>query len=514
MSEDGSSEKGDDVVARAEAELRKQRLEEPDWDALAERVLSALPQAGGIDATLLEAPLPIQADEAALDLSSSTRARGAEPSVEFGAQEATLDDAWAKLSASESAAEEPPFTAVASMPYVATETAITESGIVETAAARNGRTERSGERELVSLDELIPERARERNEIVPPSSNEVTASKVDERLVNDAAPESQREAVSLADLARSSVSRRSQDVSSIAKESIAVARTHTGVARRVQAAEAAANLPSVMIAPSAVDPPADPQLRTRAPATNQGPIIGAAIAIVGLAAGFAFYIAGQRPANPLVVTQVVPNPAAAPVLDKAAEPAKPVTAERSAPVAPSEASPGAPALAATEVAAAPVPAAGGARTPRGGAPFASSAVAPEKIVLKEDEPRVRAEKVVLDEDPGTPAPSKGASAADDPPLKPAVSNGSGGLPDRPSSGAVQAAVGAVLGAARSCLAGQLEPSNARVVFVSDGSVQAVQISGPAAGTPAAACIESAFKRARVQPFAAPSFSFGTKVRPP
>jgi hypothetical protein len=512
VSEDSSSGKDEDVVARAEAELRAQSLDEPNWEVMAERVMSALPQAGATEAALLEAPLPTQADEIPLDLASSTRVKGAEPSLEFGAQ-ATLDDSWADLPTNEGGVEDPPFTAVAaSTAYVATETAVTESGIVETPAARQGaRSERSGERELVSLDELIPGRGRAESDVAASAElgAEANPAAKGEHPASDA-PESRREAVSLADLARSSVSRRSQDVSSIAKESMAVARTHTGVARRVQAADAAANLPSVVIAPSAADPPTEPPARARS--ANQGPIIGAAIALVGIAAGFAFYIAGQRAPEPLVVTQMVPN-AAAPESDRAtAAPASPGSTEQVEPLA-AEPPPVTPAPA--EVAAAPAPAtaAGAPRAGGAGSPQASSRVAPEKIVLGEDEPGVRAEKIVLDEDPTPSAPAtKPAPANEDPPLKPAVS--SGGLPDRPSAGAVQAAVGSVLGAARSCLAGQLEPSSARVVFASDGSVQAVQVSGPAAGTPAGSCIESAFKKARVQPFAAPTFSFGTKVRPP
>ncbi len=518
MSEDSSSGKEDDVVARAEAELREQPLDEPNWDAMAERVMSALPQAGALDATLLDAPLPTQADELALEHAGAT---GAEPNVEFGARAGALDDAWGEQPDAGASDEEPPFTAVASMPYVATETAVTESGIVETRAARQGgRIERSGEREAVSLDELIPPRARGRAEsdLVTGAERDDTAEPAQaEGSANDGAPHSRREGVSLADLARSSVSRRAQDVSSIAKESIAVARTHTGVARRVHAADAAANLPSVVIAPSVADPPTEPPARTRAP--NQGPIIGAAIAIVGLAAGFAFYIAGQRAPEPLVITQVVPEQAApalapAPVAAKPAA-TEPAATEQAEAVAAAEEAPPA-TTAATEPAApapSPVAAAATARAGAAGSPLASSRVAPEKIVLGEDEPGVRAENIVLDEDPAPAAPAgKPAATSDGPPLKPAVS--SGGLPDRPSAGAVQAAVGSVLGAARSCLAGQLEPSSARVVFASDGSVQAVQVSGPAAGTPAAACIESAFKKARVQPFAAPNFSIGTKVRPP
>jgi hypothetical protein len=88
------------------------------------------------------------------------------------------------------------------------------------------------------------------------------------------------------------------------------------------------------------------------------------------------------------------------------------------------------------------------------------------------------------------------------------------MTDRPSAGAAQAAVGAVLGTARACVAGHPQPSSAELVFGSDGQVQSVSVGGPAAGTPAAACIESALKKARVQPFAASSFSLGVTVRPP
>jgi hypothetical protein len=88
------------------------------------------------------------------------------------------------------------------------------------------------------------------------------------------------------------------------------------------------------------------------------------------------------------------------------------------------------------------------------------------------------------------------------------------MTDRPSAGAAQAAVGAVLGAARACVSGHPQPSSAQIVFGSDGQVQNVAVSGPAAGTPAASCIEAALKKARVQPFAASSFSLGVTVRPP
>ena len=56
-------------------------------------------------------------------------------------------------------------------------------------------------------------------------------------------------------------------------------------------------------------------------------------------------------------------------------------------------------------------------------------------------------------------------------------------------------------------------SRATITFASDGSVQSVSISGGAAGKPAEACIRSALSRARVSPFAQPTFTASTTVRP-
>jgi len=123
---------------------------------------------------------------------------------------------------------------------------------------------------------------------------------------------------------------------------------------------------------------------------------------------------------------------------------------------------------------------------------------------------------VLDEDhpakgPGPAAPPKPADSAA---LRPAELNSNGGgMSDRPSTGAAQAAVGAVLGAARACIAGQPDPSSATLTFGSSGEVTSVSVSGAAAGTPAATCIKGALGKARVQPFAAQSFSLGVTIRP-
>ena len=100
----------------------------------------------------------------------------------------------------------------------------------------------------------------------------------------------------------------------------------------------------------------------------------------------------------------------------------------------------------------------------------------------------------------------------DPELRPADSR-SGELPAKPTTGAVQAALGSVMGGARHCVAGDEAPSSAVVVFGSDGRVQHVTVSGAAAGKSSATCIEAQLSRARVQPFAAASFSVNATVRP-
>ena len=128
---------------------------------------------------------------------------------------------------------------------------------------------------------------------------------------------------------------------------------------------------------------------------------------------------------------------------------------------------------------------------------ASTKAATGKPLLKAD--RVPSEG----SDPGLPP---------DPALRPADSR-SGGLPAKPTTGAVQAALGSVMSGARHCVAGDDAPSRAVVVFGSDGRVQQVTVSGSAAGKSSASCIEAQLSRARVQPFAASSFSVNATVRP-
>jgi hypothetical protein len=259
------------------------------------------------------------------------------------------------------------------------------------------------------------------------------------------------------------------------------------------------------------EPTLPPARGSRAAVDTRGPWIGVAIAAVGLAAGFGLYLASRR-------TQIVEVPVA--------ENASPATASATPAPMPAPAPPklaaDAPAVTPdmlpAEKAAAPEPAPVVAEAlAEPSSPAKPNAhVTPTRSGVTPTSGGARPQKVVLDEEHATTgattasptkAPLGGA-------LRPAelTSNG-GGVSDRPSTGAAQAAVGAVLGAARGCLVGQPAASSATLVFGSSGEVTSVGVNGPAAGTPAAACIKSALGKARVQPFAAPSFSLGVTVRP-
>jgi hypothetical protein len=88
----------------------------------------------------------------------------------------------------------------------------------------------------------------------------------------------------------------------------------------------------------------------------------------------------------------------------------------------------------------------------------------------------------------------------------------GSVPQKPSQGAVTGAIGAVLRNARECLGPDDPVSHATIVFGSDGAVQSVNVSGAAAGKPAEACIKGALSKAKVGPFAEPSYSTRITVR--
>jgi hypothetical protein len=306
----------------------------------------------------------------------------------------------------------------------------------------------------------------------PPAepAREASAAKAEE-----AAPPA-REPVSLADLARATVAKRdSAESASIARASLDIASQQRG---------------------------------------QVGPVgvwIGVGIAAIGLAAGFGLYLTAEREKETIIVAGApaqAPAPQAqAPVGAGPAEPPSPAGAKGGDAVEGPRgvsldaleregAAPGGPAPAA-----APAPAPGAKLAAGAGA--TGTGVKPERVVLEEDRGREAAPQAAV-----TQRPVGGAV------LKPAELGRDSGSADRPSAGAAQAAVGAVLGAARSCIAGHPKPSSATIVFGSSGEVSQVSVGGEAAGTAAAGCIESALKKARVQPFAAPTFSLAVTVRPP
>jgi len=315
-------------------------------------------------------------------------------------------------------------------------------------------------------------------------------------------PGSERAPVSLAELARATVARRGDaQSSSIAKESLALASQ-----RRAQTDEAPAPAAEGTARRAITIPPE----RKGGSGDVRTLWMGVGIAAVGLAAGFGLYLKGTSEPHAVIIAQAPAPLATAAVQPAAAEP--PAAQHTPSPglmidqtphgvsldqlAGEAEAKPGAPA------AAAPAVAGGGAPTAAPASPSARTVV-PERVVLEEDKSATPAAG------PATPTPTP-ASA----PLRPAELNRETGTGDRPSAGAAQAAVGAVLGAARSCIAGHPKASSATLVFGSSGEVASVSVGGPAAGTPAAGCIESALKKARVQPFAAPTFSLAVTVRPP
>lgn len=137
----------------------------------------------------------------------------------------------------------------------------------------------------------------------------------------------------------------------------------------------------------------------------------------------------------------------------------------------------------------------------------------------EDSPTKMAGSLV----PPTPSPAGDLGTAikkevgDELPKTPAAAATGGNAPtgnvaQKPSQGAVTGAIGAVLPDARACLGPDDPISRASIVFSSTGSVQSVSVSGAAAGKPAEACIKGALMKAKLQPFAEPTYQANITIR--
>lgn len=307
----------------------------------------------------------------------------------------------------------------------------------------------------------------------------------------------------------------------IAKESIslaAAARVHTeGMVERVRSArpptrDTEARVPpappSARVAP-AVAPVATPARRSE---------LGPWIAIGGLGAALAaalMVIAFRREPAQIVVAAPPAAPVAAAATNAQAQPQAPAPAAPTQASAPNQDSVRAEAAnAPPTLAASSLPLATKNVASAAGPHSSGEALAAANRPTSGSGTRPAPEKIQLEEAPAKSKPlAEAAAAPGSSGMRPAAgSTTSGGLPDRPSTGAVQAAVGSVMSAARACVAGGAA-TPAQISFGSDGSVSSVTVSGPAAGTSAAKCIEAALKRARVAPFTNPSFSLGIWVRP-
>jgi hypothetical protein len=86
------------------------------------------------------------------------------------------------------------------------------------------------------------------------------------------------------------------------------------------------------------------------------------------------------------------------------------------------------------------------------------------------------------------------------------------VPIRPSLGAINGALGTAMPAARACLEPDSPISRATITFQSDGSVSNVSVTEWAAGKPVEGCIRAALMRARVPPFAQPTYTVPATIR--
>lgn len=255
---------------------------------------------------------------------------------------------------------------------------------------------------------------------------------------------------------------------------------------------------------------------------------GSVLAIGAVAAGGFLYIRSHKAPEPTAT-------AAAPAEVKPAVVAENKPAETAEPAKAAE-----PAIAedgAMDLAALPNASStksGGAKVAtRSAKPASAKAEPAEKATSTEDADKAKADKAKLDkalagnDTPAAPAApagppgdlgaamnaaSGGGKMQEQKPAAGSSGAGGGNVPQKPSQGAVTGALGAVLPAARDCLGPDDPISKASVVFNSDGSVASVSVSGSAAGKPAASCIEKQLRKAKLTPFAEPTYTANITIR--
>jgi hypothetical protein len=254
-----------------------------------------------------------------------------------------------------------------------------------------------------------------------------------------------------------------------------------------------------------------------------GAMTGVVIAVLGLAA--AFFIVQRGKQAPPVVPPHGEGIETAPVV--AIAPAKPAgTAQAAATaVAAGTAAPGDTAAPDTSAAAGgDAPKALGGPMPNGAALAGKGGPAPSGTPSAAPGAGAPAAVAAAPQAAGKPGDLAGAmaqavgggqgakpNAAETP--EPAAGVKSQNIPEQPSQGKVQAAIGSVMGGAKSCVAGASDVSRAQITFSSSGAVSNVSVTGWAASNGQSGCIKSALKGASVGPFAKSTFTVGVTIRP-
>lgn len=344
----------------------------------------------------------------------------------------------------------------------------------------------------------------------------------DERLKD--APASD---IKLADLARAVAQTKGDDLRDIAKQSLSLASRSRAVAVKhsVSKAQAMPTEPrsasadaSEGIGPAAT---ADSKAQKDKPPRRGQGLVGIAVGVLGLAAAVGMYVSttshvGSKPEPIALQTQA--DPGAQPEATRG-------TSERTE--QPLESKPSVPQKRAFDderrsVKSPPRPDAPAPPQERASSPVSvtqkpepvSSFMPPvETVHLREEaEPAQPGARASKDDETSATRPAVSAPKTSAPPkLKPADGT-SGPVAEKPSFGAATAALGAVMPAARACVASQKASIPATVVFGSDGLVKSVAVGGQT-DTATRNCISGALKRARLQPFARPTFSISVSVRP-
>jgi hypothetical protein len=284
-------------------------------------------------------------------------------------------------------------------------------------------------------------------------------------------------------------------------------REDSGVLRLAElqkpAAATPANVePAAAAAPVITTPAEAAKPASSAPGggSKAGMWAGAAIAVLGIAAAFAVYQT-RKPETVRTddsVAEVKPTAAAVATEAPKAQPTAEPGAVASSDPAPSDAPKG--------------------DQPTGGAgaaaPTATAVASNDAKAATPTKDAPKGGKVgTLDEE------MKKAVGANDLPAAPQddgskpAAGGGGNVPEQPSQGNTAAAIRAVMGGAKACVAGAPEATTASVTFGSSGAVQSVSVGGWAAANGKGACVKSALQGARVSPFAKPSFTVPVTVRP-